>query len=103
MVLVRDLQNSASLIVCSRHTAPVTCARISPNGQFVASGDRDGNFLIWSNTPETTEKYRAAKLINGAVRDIAWTEDSERIVVVGEGKVDNGAVISFSGSSLGSS
>jgi WD40 repeat protein len=78
----------------------VTAARLSPDGGLVASGDKDGNVIIWANHPGTAEKY-SGKQLAGAVRDIAWTADNERIIVVGEGKGEFGSIISISGNTIG--
>lgn len=100
VVFVRDLENASSALICTRHSVAVTVARIAPSGLLVASGDKDGNVIVWANRPETTEKYRS-KQLTGAVRDISWTADSERIVVVGEGRGDYASVFTVTGSSLG--
>ena len=99
-VIVRDLEDPAKGLVCSLHNAPVSVARISPSGALVASGDRDGNLIVWVNRPDLLEKYKT-KALGGAIRDIAWSDDSERIVVVGEGKGSYAAVMTLSGNSLG--
>lgn len=99
-VLVRNVEDASQVLLCHRHSSAVTVARISPSGLLVASGDKDGNVIIWANRPDTAEKYRS-KLLNGVVRDISWTDDSERLVVVGEGRGDFATVITVSGSNLG--
>jgi WD repeat-containing protein 1 (actin-interacting protein 1) len=99
-VLVRDVEDPGQVLQCHRHASAVTVARIAPSGLLVASGDKDGNVCIWANRPDTAEKYRS-KILNGAVRDIAWSEDSERLAIVGEGRGDFAAVITVSGSNLG--
>jgi WD repeat-containing protein 1 (actin-interacting protein 1) len=99
-VIVRNVQDPAQVLLSHRHSSAVTVARISPSGLLVASGDKDGNVSVWANRPDTAEKYRS-KLLNGAVRDIAWSDDSERIAIVGEGRGDFATVITVSGSSLG--
>lgn len=57
---------------------------------------------IWDTTqPEHAKKYEYRPLA-GAIRDIAWSEDSKRIVVVGEGRENFGqAFLWDSGSSVG--
>lgn len=100
-VYVRDATNVNSVVVCSRHTAPVTCARISPSGFLCASGDRDGNLLVWavkSDTPVTLQQ----RPLSGPIRDIAWSEDQERLVAVGEGKGTMAVAIAVpAGNSIG--
>jgi WD40 repeat protein len=100
-VVVRDLEDPKKDLVCSLHNAPVTVARLAPSGAMVASGDRDGNLIVWVNRIDTLEKYKT-KALGGAIRDIAWSDDGERIVVVGEGKGSYAAVMTLSGNTLGS-
>lgn len=99
-VIVRNVEDPAQVLLSHRHSSAVTVARIAPNGLLVASGDKDGNISIWANRSDTAEKYRS-KLLNGAVRDISWSDDSERVAIVGEGRGDFATVITVSGSSLG--
>jgi chromatin assembly factor 1 subunit B len=33
------------------HSAPVNCAKFSPDGQFVASGGDDGFLIVWKYSP----------------------------------------------------
>lgn len=99
-VIVRSVEDPAQVVLSHRHSSAVTVARIAPSGLLVASGDKDGNVIIWANRPDTAEKYRS-KVLNGAVRDISWSDDSERVAIVGEGRGDFATVITVSGSSLG--
>lgn len=89
------------VLVCALHKAPVTAVRFSPNGAFIASGDQTGCLVVFANREGTAEKLRCP-LLQGAVRDIAWTGDGERLVVVGEGKIVLGVAISATGNSIGS-
>ena len=104
--VVRPLQSAADVsgtadslkdtVVCARHTAAVTCVRISPHGTFVASGDVTGTVIVWANRPDALEKLNF-KPISGPIRDISWSEDGERIAVVGDGRSGFAGVFSASG------
>lgn len=101
-VVVRPLSadaNADSLkdtVFCTRHTVAVTCVRLSPCANFVASGDIEGNVIIWARRPDALEKLKF-KPISGPIRDMAWSDDSERIAIVGDGRSGFAGVFSVSG------
>ncbi len=83
------------------HQYPVTVARISPNGQWVASGDVSGRVRVWGLNEDTTLKAEHHPL-SGAVADVAWSDDGQRIVCCGEGKQSFAKVFLWdSGSAVG--
>jgi WD40 repeat protein len=85
-VVLRDLKNPLTTELYTDHAHSVTAARFSPSGYYVCSGDEQGNVRIWA----TDNKDKTTKLefrpIAKAVRDVAWTNDNQRVCVVGEGK-----------------
>ncbi|EPY24490.1 WD40 repeat-containing protein [Strigomonas culicis] len=100
-VVVRPVGSAAgSVLVCSLHKAPVTALRFSPDGQLIASGDQTGTVLLWANRRGTPEQLNT-KVLQSAVRDIAWTGDGERLIVVGEGRTTFAAAISNTGNTIG--
>ena len=76
------MQNPAESVTFSEHKANVSAAVFSPNGYWVASGDVEGNVIIWS-WPQMKVKntFQIAKTIN----DLDWDADSTRIVAGGDG------------------
>lgn len=76
---------------------------ISASGNLCCSADVRGNVYIWEVNTEGHPVFKAFEdLLGGAVKDICWTGDGERIVVVGEGKTYFGkAFLVSSGSSVG--
>ena len=83
------------------HQYPVTVARISPNGQWVASGDVSGRVRVWGLNEDMTLKAEHHPL-SGAVDDMAWSDDGQRIVCCGEGKQSFAKVFLWdSGSAVG--
>ncbi|EHB03648.1 WD repeat-containing protein 1 [Heterocephalus glaber] len=88
--------------IYTEHAHQVVVAKYAPSGFYVASGDVSGKLRIW----DTTQKEHLLKYeyqpFAGKIKDIAWTEDSKRIAVVGEGREKFGAVFLWdSGSSVG--
>jgi WD repeat-containing protein 1 (actin-interacting protein 1) len=55
------------------HQYACTVARVSPNGQWVASGDVSGRVRVWGLNEDMTLKAEHHPL-SGAVDDIAWSE-----------------------------
>uniref|UniRef100_A0A3Q2NP68 WD repeat domain 1 n=1 Tax=Fundulus heteroclitus TaxID=8078 RepID=A0A3Q2NP68_FUNHE len=101
-VIIRNIENPAIADVYTEHAHQVTVAKYAPSGFYIASGDASGKIRIW----DTTQKEHMLKYeytpISGKVKDIAWTEDSKRIAVVGDGREKFGSVFLWdSGSSVG--
>lgn len=85
-VFIRRLDNPLEVDVYREHPAPVSVARFSPNGEWVASGDAVGNVRIWARAgPEHTLKYEY-RALSGRIDDLEWSPDGQRIVVSGDGK-----------------
>lgn len=101
-VIIRNIDNPLIADIYTEHPHTVHVAKYSPSGFYIASGDASGKVRIW----DTTQKEHLMKYeyqpIAGKVLDIAWTEDSKRLAVVGEGREKFGAVFLWdSGSSVG--
>lgn len=73
-------------IFCWRgHARRATCAAMSPNKEWVVSGDIGGAVRLWGAKGEHILKNEY-KLWDGAVKDVSWSGDSTRIVAAGDGK-----------------
>jgi WD40 repeat protein len=101
-VIIRDIENSGGADVYTQHSVEATAACYAPSGFYIASGDVSGKIRIW----DTTQKEHILKYeyqpIAGAIKDIAWSPDSKRIAVCGEGREKFGHVFLWdSGSSVG--
>uniref|UniRef100_A0AAQ4QDI1 WD repeat domain 1 n=1 Tax=Gasterosteus aculeatus aculeatus TaxID=481459 RepID=A0AAQ4QDI1_GASAC len=101
-VIIRNIQNPAIADIYTEHAHTVTVAKYSPSGFYIASGDVSGKIRIWDTTQkEHILKYEYTPL-SGKVKDIAWTEDSKRMAVVGDGREKFGSVFLWdTGSSVG--
>lgn len=84
-VILRDAADPAQCDVYSEHSYATTVARFSPNGEWVASGDASGVVRIWGRRAGNTLKLEL-KVLSGSVDDMQWSQDSQRIVVAGDGK-----------------
>ena len=98
LVVLRSVANPSDCLLFTEHKANVTVATPSPSQTWVASGDDDGNVLIWSYPSlKLKTQYKTGKTIT----DIDWDESSTRLVCAGDGS-QKAKVISFdSGNSLG--
>jgi len=101
-VIIRNIENPAVAEIYTEHANPTTVAKYSPSGFYIASADNVGRLRIW----DTTQKEHILKSeftpLSGAIRDLAWSADSQKIVAVGEGREKFGHVFSFdSGNSVG--
>jgi len=85
-VVVRSLVDPSDTFVYHGHNHPVTVAKFSPSGYWVASCDETGKVRVWSwDNPEHTLKVEVAAF-SGKIIDMDWDPESKRIVVVGDGK-----------------
>ncbi|XP_074085893.1 WD repeat-containing protein 1 [Macrotis lagotis] len=101
-VILRNIDNPAIADIYTEHAHQVVVAKYAPSGFYIASGDVSGKLRIW----DTTQKEHILKYeyqpFAGKIKDVAWTEDSKRIAVVGEGREKFGAVFLWdTGSSVG--
>lgn len=94
-VYIRDIQDTSKCDIYTEHSVLTTAAVHSPSGYYIASGDQSGKIRIWDATQPTHILKAEYSLISGPIRDIAWSEDSKRIAVVGEGRERFGHVFLF--------
>jgi len=101
-VIIRNIQNPAQADIYYEHAAAATVAKYAPSGFYIASGDVSGTVRIWDTTQAEHPLKIELKVLSGPVADIAWSADSQRLVVVGDGKERFGAAILWdSGASVG--
>ncbi|EGG16059.1 WD40 repeat-containing protein [Cavenderia fasciculata] len=101
-VIIRNIKDAAVADIYYEHPAATTVAKYAPSGNYIASGDVQGNLRIWDTISKEHPLKITLKVLNGAILDIAWTSDSQRIIAVGDGKERYGAAILWdSGASVG--
>ncbi|XP_050231429.1 actin-interacting protein 1-2-like [Mercurialis annua] len=84
-VIIRYLGNPLQVHVYGEHSYPVTVARYSPNGEWIASGDVSGTIRIWGVHNEFV-LHKEFRVLSGRIDDLQWSSDQLRIVVSGDGK-----------------
>ena len=101
-VIIRDIANPDIADVYTQHAVATTVAKYAPSGFYIASADVSGKVRIWDTVnSEHILKYEYP-CIAGPIKDLQWSPDSKRIVVVGEGREHFGRVFLWdSGSSVG--
>eukprot|EP00824_Muranothrix_gubernata_P008713 TRINITY_DN21217_c0_g1_i1.p1 TRINITY_DN21217_c0_g1~~TRINITY_DN21217_c0_g1_i1.p1 ORF type:complete len:597 (-),score=119.83 TRINITY_DN21217_c0_g1_i1:105-1895(-) len=101
-VVIRNIRNPLIADVYTGHIKPVTVAKFAPSGFYIASGDVTGKVRIWDTTNIEHILKAEFQLLSGPVLDLAWSPDSQRIVVVGEGREAFGKVFMWdTGTSVG--
>lgn len=100
-VVVRDLQNPTQCYMYNEHSKNPTAAVFSPSGYYCCSGDIYGKVRVWDTTQETHILKYEGNMLGGPIRDIEWSADSKRILVVGEGKKSSHCFMWDSGTSCG--
>jgi WD40 repeat protein len=85
LVIVKNYQNPSECFIYRGHAHPVTAAKFSPNGFWVASADMSGKVRVWSwDNPEHLTKLEIP-VFAGAVYDLDWDNESKKIVASGDG------------------
>lgn len=68
------------------HAHNVTAAQVSPNGEWIASGDASGKVLVWSRNGNRDLPKLECQALGGGVDDVCWSFDGQRIVASGDGR-----------------
>ncbi|XP_078431080.1 transducin family protein / WD-40 repeat family protein [Wolffia australiana] len=84
-VVLLQLDRPIHLSVYGEHAYPVTVARFSPNGEWIASGDVSGVVRIWGVHGDRALKNEF-RVLSGRIDDLQWSADGQRIVASGDGK-----------------
>ena len=102
-VVIRNVKEPRIADTYSEHSKAPTVARYAPSGYYIASGDEMGNVRIWDTTqPGKNPLKLEIRALAGRIYDLAWTDDSKRIVAVGDGRETYGnAFFADSGASVG--
>jgi len=85
-VVIRNIENPEIAETYTEHSCQVNVAKYSPSGFYIASADVSGKVRIW----DTVNKEHILKIeiqpLSGPIKDLAWSPDSQRMIVVGEGR-----------------
>nr|CAI5833201.1 unnamed protein product [Callosobruchus analis] len=101
-VIIRNIENPAISDVYTEHSCTVNVAKYSPSGFYIASGDQSGKVRIWDTVNKEHILKNEFHPFGGPIKDIAWSPDNQRMVVVGEGRERFGHVfMSETGTSVG--
>ncbi|XP_059472949.1 actin-interacting protein 1 isoform X1 [Neocloeon triangulifer] len=101
-VIIRNIDNPAISDIYTEHSCAVNVAKYSPSGFYIASGDQSGKIRIWDTVNKEHLLKNEFQPIGGPIKDIAWSPDNQRMVVVGEGRERFGHVfMSETGTSVG--
>ncbi len=65
------------------HTDHVSALHYQPEGDWLASGARDGGVAVWS--PTQRQNFITGAKISSGVTKVAWSPDGEFLAVAGEG------------------
>ncbi|XP_010553944.1 PREDICTED: actin-interacting protein 1-1 [Tarenaya hassleriana] len=84
-VLIRSLRRPQDVEVYGEHGYPVTVARYSPNGEWIASADVSGTVRIWGTHNGFVLKNEF-RVLAGRIDDLQWSSDGLRIAASGDGK-----------------
>nr|CAD7446755.1 unnamed protein product [Timema bartmani] len=101
-VIIRNIENPAISDIYTEHSCATSVAKYSPSGFYIASGDQSGKVRIWDTVNKEHLLKNEFQPIGGPIKDISWSPDSQRMVVVGEGRERFGHVfMAETGTSVG--
>ena len=103
LVYQRGITDIHDTRIYIEHSNKVAFCSFSPSGQLIASADELGKLRVWaSNNAENTLSMPEVQPITGPIVDMAWTEDNQRLALVGKGAKTYGCAINAqTGASLG--
>ncbi|KAK3758037.1 hypothetical protein RRG08_006616 [Elysia crispata] len=101
-VYIRNIENTAVCDVYHEHAKETYVAKYSPSRFYIASGDKEGKVRVW-DTVKAEHLLKAEHMaLSGAVKDLDWTMDSQKLIAVGEGRERYLKAFTFdSGNSVG--
>jgi len=91
-VVVRSLDSPQYSDIYTQHSCQVNVAKYSPSRFYIASADKSGKVRIWDTVNKEHILKNEFQPISGPIKDLAWSGDNQRIVVVGEGREKFGHV-----------
>ena len=101
-VVIRHIRDERATTLYAQHAQPVTVARMSPSGFYVASADITGKVRVWDITGSEQMLKLEVQALAGRVHDLVWDGESKRILVVGDGREKYAHAFLFdTGSSVG--
>jgi hypothetical protein len=65
-----------------KHTDWITALEFSPDGKFLASGDRQGMLVVWE--ADSGGEYQLMQGHTGAISAVSWRHDSQVLASAGE-------------------
>ncbi len=84
VAVVRSTSDPLKSVIFSMHTSPVTVVKISPDGEYIVSGDEGGSIRVWNR--KTLKEKLAEQVSGGSIRDLAVTSDGKFSVLGGEAR-----------------
>lgn len=101
-VFIRDISDPAVADIYTQHSLNAISAKYSPSGFYICSGDAAGKVRIWDTVNREHILKAEYQPLGGCVKDIAWSGDSTKIAVCGEGREKFAHVFNMdSGTSVG--
>ena len=69
---MRGLQNLTECYYFQQHKFDTTAVRFNAKGNLIASGDAEGNVIVWESFGSLPVRKLFDKVVVGKVMDIAW-------------------------------
>lgn len=87
--VVRSLSDPTSFVVFTGHTSNVLCARFSPDGKEIVSGDESGCVFGWNAETGKIKKEMDQNGISAGsspIRDVCLSQDQKFVLVAGDSR-----------------
>eukprot|EP01059_Diplonema_ambulator_P015693 TRINITY_DN26879_c0_g1_i1.p1 TRINITY_DN26879_c0_g1~~TRINITY_DN26879_c0_g1_i1.p1 ORF type:complete len:601 (+),score=251.37 TRINITY_DN26879_c0_g1_i1:34-1836(+) len=83
-VYARSIDGTNAVLPVHRNKFPVTATRVSPSQSYCASGDKNGNVVVWALDNEQNTVKIETQVTSGPIKDMCFSGDNQRLVAVGE-------------------
>ena len=86
-LVLRSLEDprDAEVVLLPASAQDAKCAAFSPNGEWVASGDKAGTVKVWGARGEHLVKVQV-QCLGGPIEDVRWDGEGRRIACSGRGR-----------------
>lgn len=80
-----NIKTKKETVLPTQHKAPISSMTYSPDNRFIATGDLQGNVIIWEVSKNSLTQVRRYQL-EDPINDFAYSPDGTRLAIASEGK-----------------
>ena len=85
-VIILDLTTKKETLMIQGHSSPISALSFSPDDNWLASGDLDGNVILWNKHGSKEFKKSSSHKVVGGINELDFSKDGRSIAVASEDK-----------------